>query len=130
MSVRGDTRRPTKLLSFDDALSMLSVGQRADAERSVWRTSLKAGRIYCSMKFCYGQQRGWRYDSAVMIPMNGHARRLSELFPRVLTQSRFGISIQWKTTNCLVIDNWRVLHGRGAAPPDEGRRELLRLYVK
>ena len=129
MAVRGDTRRPTELLSFDDALSGLGPKERGYAERSVWRTPRRPGGIYCSMRFSCRQTQGWRYDPVVMSPANQAAVHLRDAFYEILRMFPRRISILWPNTDCAVIDNWRVLHARGRAPEGERRRELFRIYV-
>jgi alpha-ketoglutarate-dependent taurine dioxygenase len=37
--------------------------------------------------------------------------------------------IRWRTGTAVVIDNWRVLHGRGDSVVPDNDRLLLRVYV-
>jgi alpha-ketoglutarate-dependent taurine dioxygenase len=39
-------------------------------------------------------------------------------------------TVQWKTGTVLVIDNWRMLHGRGHADCPDSDRKLLRISIR
>jgi hypothetical protein len=39
-------------------------------------------------------------------------------------------TIQWKTGTVLVMDNWRILHGRGLADCPDADRKLLRISIR
>lgn len=129
MRVVGDRRRNTNVLPFDLLWSSLACQSRVDAERSVWRTGADRGSIYCSMSFAASGTRGWRYDAAVMTPVNTAALRVRDRLAQACEDSRLGVSVPWQSTGCLVVDNWRVLHARGPQPEQEGARLMFRIYV-
>lgn len=130
MRVVGDLRRTTELLGFEEVYSMLEPRARANALRSVWRVSSnKGGGIYCSMAFAAGTGRGWRFDTNVMKPANASSQRALQEVNHAIRESQAKVSISWERTRCIVIDNWRLLHARGAAPSDETARVLFRIYV-
>lgn len=130
MRVVGDQRRTTRLLHFEHAWSALGPRARTDVLRSVWRTEQSKGGIYCSMNFSAGSLRGWRFDSKVMKPTNASSRRALEDFTCAIRDSPKKVDVSWERTSCLVIDNWQVLHARGAAPTEELPRVLFRIYVR
>jgi hypothetical protein len=130
MLVVGDRRRPTRILHFEHVLSMLGPRAHADILRSVWRTRQSKGGIYCSMNFSDGSSRGWRFDSTVMSPTNASSRRTLEDFAFAIRDSQQKVTVSWERTNCIVIDNWQVLHARGDAPVGELSRVLYRIYVE
>jgi hypothetical protein len=39
-------------------------------------------------------------------------------------------TVQWKTGTVVVIDNWRMLHGRGHADCPDADRKLLRISIR
>lgn len=128
--VTGDCRRQTALLQFEQVWLRLSRSARTAVERSVWRTPRRTGGIYCSMRFFEGQSRGWRFDPKVMKPANASARRALEEVTHAIDEATDRIRVSWEDTDCIVVDNWHVLHARGAAPAGEGDRVLFRIYVR
>jgi len=130
MRVVGDPRRTTRLLHFEHVWSALGLRAQTDVLRSVWRTEQSMGGIYCSMKFSTGCSKGWRFDPKVMRPINASSRRTLEDFGRAIRDSEHKVDVSWERTSCIVVDNWQVLHARGAAPPQELTRVLFRIYVE
>lgn len=129
MRVVGDQRRSTKLLHFEHVWLALGRPAKTDVLRSVWRIEPAKGGIYCSMNFSAGSSRGWRFDSKVMKPTNASSRRALENLACAIRDSREKVDVSWETTSCLVIDNWHVLHARGAALDGECGRKMYRIYV-
>jgi hypothetical protein len=129
MRVEGDRRRSTSLLHFENVLSTIGPRARSDVLRSIWRTERNKGGIYCSMNFSAGLSRGWRYDPNVMRPTNPSSIRTLENFACAIRASQEKVTVSWERTSCLVVDNWHLLHARGAAPPEELERVLFRIYV-
>lgn len=84
LSVRGDKRRSTELLSFDDAISTLGTSERSLVDRSVWHARPSVGNFYCSMRFQCDGIRGWRFDPITMVPINAAARTLRPALDRIL----------------------------------------------
>lgn len=68
----------------------------------------------------------FRFDPGCMFPMNDAAKDAAHVFTQKLENS---IKFQWKRGALLVLDNWRVLHGRGDSHSDKGGRLLLRSLV-
>jgi alpha-ketoglutarate-dependent taurine dioxygenase len=130
LSVRGDKRRATELLSFDDATSALGTSERSLVDRSVWRARPGVGNFYCSMRFQCDGTRGWRFDPITMVPINAAALTLQPALDHILRWHDQRMSISWTDISCIIIDNWRVLHARGAPPVNEGHRQLFRIYVR
>jgi Taurine catabolism dioxygenase TauD, TfdA family len=69
-----------------------------------------------------------RYDPGCMEPVSNSGEVAmslldSQAWPCILHR------IEWWTGRALIIDNWRVLHGRGLASCDDPCRVLLRLYA-
>lgn len=130
MRVVGDRRRETVLLSVESIWSVLGPAAQAAVQRSVWRTKRYAGGIYCSMMFSDGAARGWRFDSTIMVPANASACRARDDVTHAISESMEKLAVSWEKTSCIVVDNWQMLHARGAAPVNEGRRRLSRIYVR
>lgn len=130
MRVVGDQRRPTKLLSFEQVRRGLDVRSSLDIERSVWRTRGYAGAFYCSMLLRTGSSYSWRYDVQAMMPANRAAVRARDAMETAIARSECDVNVSWSDSDCLIVDNWRMMHARGAPPPDEGSRILFRIYAE
>ncbi len=124
MRVAGDTRRPTVVAPLPQPLD---TAVASDIAASVW-IARGVRPFYCSMKFQANGKTGVRYDPLTMQPANAAAARVMSGFRHWFDDTKV-ISVDWAITGTLIIDNWRVLHGRGAQPPEEGRRVLERIYV-
>jgi len=70
-----------------------------------------------------------RFDAACM----SAATPDGEQALRVLSRSnwpKFVESVDWETGKVLIIDNWRILHGRGHAERPDSDRKLLRVSIR
>ena len=128
-AVAGGTRRQTCIMSFDCLLQSCQRSILNLIEKSVWKVNSIRTRFYCSMRFRAGARRGWRYDSNCMVPANDAARALADILHDVIKQAPREY-INWTPGYTLILSNWTVLHGRGAAPDDEGKRIIERIYVR
>jgi alpha-ketoglutarate-dependent taurine dioxygenase len=125
----GDRRRPTTVLSFAELFCELGVHFSGIAERSVWLVHAGPKRFYCSFRFRSGDLVGSRYDCDCMYPANSAAAEVDRLL-RPLVAGASAACITWSSDMAVVLSNWRVLHGRGPGPSDEGPRIVERLYVR
>ena len=77
--------------------------------RSFYSTILPPGRAFL------------RYDPGCLEAVDERGRCALELLER-----RLALSVpdthEWRYADILIIDNWRVLHGRGPSEPNSGRR--------
>jgi len=64
-----------------------------------------------------------------MLPTNKTAEQAIVSICESLEQSNL-IEIEWSPGRMLLIDNWRMLHGRASAREDDRDRELLRVLVE
>ena len=122
----GDTRRPTMVLGFAELLERYAPTITFVAAQSAWTVWTGSSSIFCSLLFGEGQ---WRYDPDLMRPANETARKIDAVL-RPLAGRGLGHSVHWSGNTALVLANWRVLHGRGPQPPDEGERIIERIYVR
>jgi hypothetical protein len=125
----GDIRRATTILSFARLLETFGTKFRGLAERSIWLARTPGRAFYCSMIFKVGQKSCWRYDSQCMFPVNNAASEVADILN--LGMSGIGeTDLEWSEGIAVVMDNWKVLHGRGPMPFGEQRRILERIYVE
>ncbi len=125
MRVTGDTRRPTILASINPELTS-DFGP--DVATSVWLIR-GGGAIYGSMQFSAAGEKGIRCDLETMSPANRSAATIHSRLREWLVELPRS-EINWKTVGTLVIDNWKMLHGRGPEPEREGNRVLERIYLR
>lgn len=88
--------------------------------------------VHCllPLKFRAEGTVGFRWDPLFLVPMNGAAHRVAEamssrnvysIHKLVFTLSHPG--------DTLIVDNWRILHGRGSVAPTGMNRCLERVYL-
>ncbi len=69
-----------------------------------------------------------RYDPGCMQPLSPNGSLALSYLSRKMWPNLVQ-RIAWERGDILIIDNWRILHGRGSASCDDTARTLLRLYV-
>lgn len=121
----GDTRRKTLIAPVAQVIPR---GLAQKVRASVWIIRCRRP-FYCSMQFQQLGEVGFRYDPMIMQPANLSAMSVGCSFSSALAQFP-SIPVDWTIAGTVIIDNWRVLHGRGPAPCGEGPRVLERVYVR
>lgn len=116
-----------KTLLLDTATIPLSDEQRellvstpfrvVNGRQSFFSTITKQGRSFV------------RYDPGCMRAATGEGKRALAVFAPCAWSDRVA-EICWQKGNVLVIDNWRVLHGRSDAKASDPLRKLMRVYVR
>ena len=72
--------------------------------------------------------RSWlRFDRDCIEPVGSRGAAMFGRVSRLIDGSRVGVH-RWAAGDVLLIDNWRVLHGREAVAPGDGRR-MLRVMI-
>lgn len=69
-----------------------------------------------------------RYDAGCMSPTS-KAGEAFATFMLSVNEHDACVAIDWSTTKILVIDNWRILHGRGVSQSKDENRVLWRVLV-
>jgi L-asparagine oxygenase len=73
---------------------------------------------------------GLRWDQVFLIPMNAEAEHLGQVMDDKSWDPRELIEIKLASPgDTLIVDNWRLLHGRSCVPADETRRCVERVYL-
>lgn len=108
--------------------------------RSLPLTDQQRELLYCSpLRIMNGSQSFFstilhrrrafvRYDPGCMRPVSSEGQLALNIFDSS-TWPALTTRIRWRRGRVLVIDNWRVLHGRGEAACEDGQRTLMRVYV-
>ena len=123
-SKEGERRRDTLLLDMaaipmleEDRLLLMSEPFRIiNGRRSFYGTVLAPDRPFI------------RYDPGCMFPTRDRGKAAMSLFA-TLRLSGPKESIRWREGKILVIDNWRVLHGRSSAQGYGSERIISRVLV-
>lgn len=68
-----------------------------------------------------------RYDPGCLEPLDDRGRGAMRLVEERIANAR-SVAHQWRQGDILIIDNWRVLHGRSPSDPRTGRR-LARILI-
>lgn len=119
------SRRPTLLC--DAAGLPLSLEDKCDLARAVWL--VRGGRLpFLSSVFNDSLIPGRivvRFDRCCMTPANSRSRKSARTMDCALEKST-SLAVRWSTRDqVLILDNWRTLHGRGAAPSDSDEQRVL-----
>jgi len=121
----GEGRRPTYLLDTmelpitdgDRVLLCSSPIRVANGRNSFFSTILSSSRPFT------------RYDPGCMTPVMTDGVRAMNVFSKT-RWTEYVEEIQWMPGKATVIDNWRVLHGRGASDCPDTDRTLLRVSIR
>lgn len=70
-----------------------------------------------------------RYDSGCMKPTGPLGHATLELFAVERWRDKLS-TVRWKAGDMLIVDNWRMLHGRAPASHDGDERVLMRVSVR
>jgi alpha-ketoglutarate-dependent taurine dioxygenase len=124
----GPGGRPTLLV--DGARLPLGARQWRDIERAVWWVRSGARSFPASIMTRSHQGTLLRYDRGCMEPSVPEFARVGGVLESAIEASEH-IRLTWKPNDVVVVDNWRILHARGAASRlDRGARRLQRILVR
>lgn len=95
--------------------------------KNVWLVNGGQGKFYASMvEKVYGDYR-LRYDLACMRPGLRVFNESTEIMESIISNSE-KIEINWKANQCIVFNNWKLLHSRADAS-DSKNRVLERAWI-
>jgi alpha-ketoglutarate-dependent taurine dioxygenase len=115
----------TILTSASCLLDQLSVNERKEAERAIFKIKTIHSQFYSSLLFTENNIMGIKYDPTCMTPVNNCAKKFVKKMEEIKPNLK---EIKWSGNNAVIIDNWKALHGRGIASINE-TRELKRIYI-
>ncbi len=121
----GSQSTPTFLL--DRTKVSLSPTERRLATSSVFL--IRNGRKSFYSTILSSRRNFIRYDPACMAAIDEKGSEAIKLYDHPVHQSLIQ-RITLSVGDVLVIDNWRMLHGRGECPDVASNRSLLRVYVR
>ncbi|MEB0043594.1 hypothetical protein [Pseudomonas sp. MH10] len=125
--LKGNPLVSTYLLSVPDILDRLD----GCAERAIVvprKTHLD--QLICPMPICFQKNKksGFRWDFLFLKPLNQAAINVGESIKLAQTNLSKKICLS-NPGDTLIIDNWKMLHGRSAVPTSATHRELERVYI-
>lgn len=95
--------------------------------RSVFRPRRRIEGRLTSLRLKHGEMHRW--DPIFIVPVTAEAERLRErLVTRLSSTSAAKLALDGPT-DCLLLDNWAVMHGRTHVPPTAMHRRLERVYL-
>ncbi len=101
-------------------------------KRAIVKTR-KKGRFrgfFLPLEFNEGSVTAFRWDSMFLVPMNGSSWKVRELLLSEQIKSFCRETILRKEGDTIIIDNWKMLHGRSAVVPGVANRRLVeRIYL-
>ena len=121
----GSARRKTVLLNIDRlplSSQQFSLLRSAPVRVVNGRASFFSTILAANRKFI-------RYDAGCMKPVMSDSVRALNIFLR-RHWLNYLETIDWFEGKVVVIDNWRLLHGRGPANGDDSDRVLLRISIR
>jgi hypothetical protein len=121
----GNVEAPTLLL--DTASIELSNTQKVLTRSASFVVRNGRKSFYASL--IDGGRSFVRLDPGCMEPVSQASVEAMNLFGQENQESKT-ISFHWKAGDVLILDNWRMLHGRGNQSTADPNRRLLRAYVR
>lgn len=117
----------TTVLSVRNLFHQLSKDEMKIARESIFRLKTNNSTYYTSLFFKQMGEEGFRYDSTCMIPFNKSAKVFVPILQNAINTAKIEV-IKWRQHKTVLIDNWKMLHGRESIGIDINR-ELRRIYI-
>lgn len=120
----------TTLVSYSTIASV--VGERALKQALVLPRRKRETQVVCPLPVVFGYEGTWglRWDFLFLSPLNEAAKHTSERIASWPWDRGEVISVNLLNPgDTIVIDNWRMLHGRSAIPEGSMGRVIERIYL-
>ncbi|MFW3164593.1 hypothetical protein WBQ28_08705 [Pseudomonas syringae pv. syringae] len=90
----------------------------------------RPGHKICTMPVCFQKNgvEGLRWDFLFLHPANQAAKDVGETIRQIQKDQQMDVCL-CNPGDTLIVDNWRMLHGRSAVPTSAMRRQLERIYI-
>ena len=118
-------RRPTLLI---DTRTLFSTAERSVLIHGVWRVAARRSFLTSVMSPEGSAAFKFRFDRDCMTPLTRSAICADELIVRRVSDA-IPTAVDWTPGKTIVIDNWRILHGRGPGSAEPEHRILSRVMV-
>ena len=102
-----------------------------EAELTLKRALFRPRRRLDGRLTCFRLREGecYRWDSAFIQPVNALASELRSRILERIANAQLKTVCLAKTGDCILVDNWKTLHGRSGIPRDAARRCIERVYL-
>jgi alpha-ketoglutarate-dependent taurine dioxygenase len=118
----------TTLLHIKSLFEKLNEHEKKIASNAIFKVKTNETSFYTALLFKEHESKAIKYDPTCMFPANNSAKQIQTKFTELFKQIEVK-HISWNEPKTVVIDNWKILHGRSEVNPDENR-ELKRIYIK
>lgn len=128
--IKGSSDVATPLISSNSIIEHFGQNYLKKAIFRTRRRSVNSSPTLLPLLFKSDGIYGLRWDSLFLIPMNSSASAvkvyLNALSPEAFQEKSFFLS---DMGDSLLIDNWKMLHGRSSVPPASRSRIIERIYL-
>jgi len=118
----------TLIVSSSDIWENISDDDMKFAKQAIYLIKTIHGQFYSSLIFRENNIEGLRYDSTCMRPFNQSGKKIQESLELILSNIQ-PKKIDWTGNKTIIIDNWKILHGRTPIINNKNR-ELKRIYIQ
>ncbi|KAF6661474.1 hypothetical protein HFD91_08865 [Enterobacteriaceae bacterium EKM102V] len=119
----------TTILPWRDILDSFSKSDKKIINEAIFLVRTFESTSYRSVKFTSYGETGYRYDPNIMIPANEQGKKFAELFNKAIQKISLN-NFNWSGSNALIINNWKMLHGRNQVNNEQESRTIFRAYVR
>jgi hypothetical protein len=122
------SKRPTLL--WDLELIQLPKDLLFNLQREVWLVNGGRGRFLSSIRVegSSTNESYWRFDLECMRPLSDVGAEVAREFEQHMSHVR-PTEVHWQPDLLLILDNWRVIHGRANGDHPEPERVLERILI-
>lgn len=106
----------------------LSKKETKEIEKDVWLINGGRGKFYGNLIEFENNYFRYRYDLNCMRPALSINSNSEEIFKASISKAKY-FEIQWKNNDCLIFNNWKLLHARSNASKAT-ERVLERMWIK
>jgi alpha-ketoglutarate-dependent taurine dioxygenase len=117
----------TFFISTETILNHFSNTELGQCRGAIFKVKTIHEQYYSSIFFNHNSITGLKYDPSCMFPANSKAKAFVNKFEQIISDIPLE-KVKWTGNNAVIIDNWKMLHGRDTALKSE-KRELRRIYI-
>lgn len=119
----------TVFFDFEFLFNNLCSASKNHFFNAIFAIKSTEGSYYNSL-FINKTKKNIRFDPLIMTPQNSSATQCLNILKKIDFSDSLVHKIFWTGSNTLIIDNWRILHGRQKVTKLEyNSRKLQRIYV-
>lgn len=119
----------TTMLPWKDILDRFTQTEKKALNDAIFVVETFENSNYRAINFNSSGENGYRYDPNIMLPANRQAEIFVEAFNKVISEKNL-IDLYWSGSNALVLNNWKMLHGRNQVKNEHEKRKIFRAYVR